>query len=211
MTQLRKKQKCKKKEKKWKGKGKKGDKDDEKNKNKWRWKSTPPWWGQKHNKGFDRKTYYWCIKHNKWTIHKPEECCLEGKVKLEPKQEKTEKPEKSEKKKLKCITLQTIMSLSSDKEEFKENWLLVRVASCYGCSGDHCICSYLLYSLSSSYPASWDWFSFPSICSPSSLILKAQLYPPRCVAKTKLSGRELKPFAICSKASRNKFTVTSVH
>ena len=50
-----------------------------KNDDKWAWKDVPPSKGEKHEKTFESKTYYWCPYHKKWTLHKPEECRLKDK------------------------------------------------------------------------------------------------------------------------------------
>jgi len=74
--------------------------------------------GQRHIKTFEGKTYHWCPKHNKWTIHKPNECHLEERKESETtlKTEETEKMGKEDKKRLKRLALQTLMDLSSDEE-----------------------------------------------------------------------------------------------
>ena len=46
------------------------------NDKRWEWKKTPPLDKQYSVKVFNNKTYYWCINHQAWTIHKPEECNL---------------------------------------------------------------------------------------------------------------------------------------
>ena len=99
-------------------KKKKGEKEKNGQQVKWAWKLHPPNAGQRHTKLFEGKMYHWCPKHNKWTIHKPDECHLEEKK--EPKTRiKTEEKEKmgnEEKKRLKQLALQMIMDLSSDEE-----------------------------------------------------------------------------------------------
>ena len=45
---------------------------------KWAWKKIPPKNNQK-TKVVDSKTYYWCPKHEAWTLHKPEDCNKKGK------------------------------------------------------------------------------------------------------------------------------------
>ena len=59
------------------GKTKKSKKDKAKkgNEEKWAWKKVPPVNGET-TKVFEGKTYYWCPKHNAWTLHKPSECRL---------------------------------------------------------------------------------------------------------------------------------------
>ena len=85
---------------------------------KWAWKLNPPKAGQRHTKTFEGKSYHWCPKHNKWTIHKPEECRWEEKKEPETmiKTDEMDKTGKEEKKRLKRLALQTIMNLSSDEE-----------------------------------------------------------------------------------------------
>jgi len=46
------------------------------NDEKWAWKKTPPANNQPSVKVFNDKTYYWCINHQAWTIHKPADCNL---------------------------------------------------------------------------------------------------------------------------------------
>lgn len=57
-----------------KNKNKKFEKDDAK----WKWKDSPPKKGET-TKVFQGKTYYFCVYHRKWTLHKPDECRLKDK------------------------------------------------------------------------------------------------------------------------------------
>ena len=36
----------------------------------------PPKEGAPNTKDFQNKTYHWCIKHQAWTIHTPDDCYL---------------------------------------------------------------------------------------------------------------------------------------
>ena len=84
-------------------KKKKGEKEKTGQQEKWAWKLNPPKTGQRFIKIFEGKMYHWCPKHNKWTIHKPDECHLEEKKEPETmlKTEETEKMGKEDKKRLK--------------------------------------------------------------------------------------------------------------
>ena len=44
--------------------------------NKWAWKDRKPPAGSPHTKTFEGRDYHWCPFHEKWTIHKPEDCRL---------------------------------------------------------------------------------------------------------------------------------------
>jgi len=58
-------------------KKKKGKGNGETNK-KYEWKKVPPK-DLQDTKQKNGKNYHWCIKHQMWTLHKPEDCKLEGK------------------------------------------------------------------------------------------------------------------------------------
>ena len=44
------------------------------NDDKWKWKSIKPREGAPTTKKVNNKTYHWCIHHQKWTLHKSDEC-----------------------------------------------------------------------------------------------------------------------------------------
>ena len=44
---------------------------------KWEWKRVPTKEGDPNTKDFQNKTYHWCIKHQAWTIHTPDDCYLD--------------------------------------------------------------------------------------------------------------------------------------
>ena len=43
------------------------------------WKLVPPKAGDKQNKMWNKKKYFWCPTHNAWTLHTPESCNLNAK------------------------------------------------------------------------------------------------------------------------------------
>jgi hypothetical protein len=43
------------------------------------WKKNKPKSGEAHIKSVDDKKYHWCVKHQAWTIHTPENCHLNKK------------------------------------------------------------------------------------------------------------------------------------
>ena len=48
------------------------------NDDKWKWKSVKPKEGAPTTKKVNNKTYHWCIHHQKWTLHKSEECRMQS-------------------------------------------------------------------------------------------------------------------------------------
>ena len=80
-------------QKKWKDNQKKKKKDDKPkgskkfDNKKWKWKSVAPKSNESKTKVFEGKTYLWCPHHKKWTLHKPDECCLkDGKITIKKKE-----------------------------------------------------------------------------------------------------------------------------
>ena len=41
---------------------------------KYAWKLVPPKTGEPKQKKVNEKTYHWCLKHEAWTLHSPENC-----------------------------------------------------------------------------------------------------------------------------------------
>ena len=60
----------------FKSQSKKSNKKGKSNSDKWAWKKDPPKDSDPKTKNFDNKTYYWCHKHQMWTLHKPSGCKL---------------------------------------------------------------------------------------------------------------------------------------
>ena len=75
---------------------------------KWEWKKVPPNEGDPNTKDFQNKKYHWCIKHQAWTIHTPDEYYLD----LEANVANTDEGVQEEDEALQCI----LSSINSDSE-----------------------------------------------------------------------------------------------
>ena len=75
---------------------------------KWEWKKVPPNEGDPNTKDFQNKKYHWCIKHQAWTIHTPDECYLD----LEANVANTDEVVQEEDEALQCL----LSSINSDSE-----------------------------------------------------------------------------------------------
>jgi len=71
-------------------------------------------------KKFEERTYYWCPKHAKWVLHKPEECRKDEQDNRKSNDEEEMPKPRNTTKQLKKQVLQTVMELSSSDESGEE-------------------------------------------------------------------------------------------
>jgi hypothetical protein len=92
-----------------KGKRKNEGKYNHSSSNEWAWKKIAPRPGEPRTKKFKGKTYYWCVNHKLWCLHKPSECKL--------RKESTKQENKKGKDKLKLKVYQSLFETSSEEDE----------------------------------------------------------------------------------------------
>jgi len=89
----------------------------QKKKGKPAWMTVKPKVGDPNQKVVDKKTYYWCPKHQSWGIHKPQECRGKGKGPAnKPKDKQEDKPDGNPTLQL-AQALQTIVESDLEEEE----------------------------------------------------------------------------------------------
>jgi hypothetical protein len=79
----------------------------------WAWKKRAPRPGEAQTKTHSGKTYTWCLYHELWFMHKPEECLL--------KDEKQSNKKKKPSHKLKMRVHLSVMQDTLDEEEEEED------------------------------------------------------------------------------------------